>query len=67
MTHPIDFRRLSPQQQAALVDEARRRAVEARHEAIDRFWTDIGRVFGRTRLSLRRHWMARQLRSHGAV
>lgn len=67
MSHPIDIRRLSPQQQAALMDEARRRATEARREAIDQLWTDIGRALGRARLALRRHWMARQLRSHGAV
>lgn len=67
MSHPIDIRRLSPQQQAALMDAARQRALAARREAIDRFWADIGRAFGRARLSLRRRWMAHQLRSHGAV
>ena len=31
-------RKLSPREQAALMDAAKQRAIEARHEAIDAFW-----------------------------
>lgn len=38
MNIPTAARRLSPREQAALMDAARRRAVEARNEAVDAFW-----------------------------
>lgn len=67
MIHRIDIRQLSPQQHTALMDTIRRRALEARAEAIDRFWADLGRALARASLSLRRQWAVRQLRSRGAV
>ncbi|MFT3957248.1 MAG: hypothetical protein QM722_23560 [Piscinibacter sp.] len=67
MNTSFEIRRLSSQEQAALMDAARRRAVEARREAIDQFWNDLARALARARLSLRRHWLAGAARSRGAV
>jgi hypothetical protein len=51
MTAPLDFRTLSPARQAALMDDARRRAIEARREAMRAFWSALGRA-------LRRGWQS---------
>jgi hypothetical protein len=44
VTTPRLDQRLSPLEHAALFDAARRRALEARREAIDEFWTALGRA-----------------------
>lgn len=40
-------RRLSPREQADLMDDARHRAVEARREAVDAFWAAAQRALVR--------------------
>jgi len=52
MTAPLDFRTLSPARQAALMDDARRRAIEARREAMRAFWSTLGRALRRGRQSV---------------
>lgn len=63
----LDVRQLTPEQHAALIDEARRRAIEARREAAQQFWSALGRRLGRARLALRRRLVAADLRSRGLV
>ena len=67
MTPLLDPRTLTPAQQAALMDDARRRAVAARREAMRSFWSDAARLLGRLRIRLQRAWLAHALRSRGAV
>ena len=38
MNIPTEVRRLSPREQAALMDADRQRALEARSEAVEAFW-----------------------------
>lgn len=45
---------LSPTEYAALRDEARRRALEARREAIDGFWSALGQALATIASALRR-------------
>ena len=51
MNTPTLHRRLSPQEYAALMDEAKWRAIELRREAIDEFWSgaadSLRRFFGK--------------------
>lgn len=66
MTAPLDFRTLSPTRQAALMEDARRRAIEARREAMRAFWSALGRALRRGRQSLRHALTASPDRAHGA-
>jgi hypothetical protein len=66
MTAPIDFRSLSLTRRAALMDDARRRAIEARREAMRAFWSALGRALRRGRQSLRHVFAASPDRAHGA-
>lgn len=64
MTAPLDFRTLSPVRQAALMDDARRRAIEARREAMRAFWSTLGRALRRGRQSLQATIAATFVRPH---
>ena len=64
MTAPLDFRTLSPTRQAALMDDARRRAIEARREAMRAFWSTLGRALRRGRQSLQATIAATFVRPH---
>lgn len=65
MTAPLDFRTLSPARQAALMDDARRRAIEARREAMRAFWSAVGRALRRGRQSVARALATSPARAHG--
>jgi hypothetical protein len=66
MNAPLDFRSLSLTRRAALMDDARRRAIEARREAMRAFWSALGRALRRGRQSLRHVFSASPDRAHGA-
>lgn len=65
MTAPLDFRTLSPTRQAALMDDARRRAIEVRREAMHAFWSTLGRALRRGRQSVAHALTPSQARAHG--
>jgi hypothetical protein len=62
MNAPLDFRSLSLTRRAALMDDARRRAIEARREAMRAFWSALGRALRRGR----HVFSASPDRAHGA-
>lgn len=43
MNNELFHRPLTPLEHAAVFDAARRRAIDARREAIDEFWSALGR------------------------
>ena len=61
-TEPL-HRSLSPQDYAALIDAAKRRAVALRQEAISTLWTTLGRRLGTAWHAVRRD--ARLTSAHG--
>lgn len=65
-THRIDHR-LSPLAHAQFFEAARQRALQARREAADEFWSAVGRALRRAGAT-GRHWLRRALsRGHGAT